>query len=455
MAQLQLLAAAAAAALATAGGDAHDEPPSTTWALGPPAPPWRNDSANVEITASLNEYLALVSWADDYDGDVTDARPISLAWSVVGDMPHALKDGVACWVGPTAAFPEGEVLIAGGLWPTGIAHSPSLNEHLNRSLSYDVATKRWRDLPLPPYVPARTQGACLANSLIIISGGDGSTVGSRVMRLSKATPTSDWAWDTRLPALSSNASRFLAAAHSIGDRWLVLALGSPTVNEPVNKVGALVPWRLDLQAQPPRWEATSAYPAAATKAHQHIELPISAAVGGKLLVFGGQYGTTAAATAAWSKLPADIAAMTFFGPRPSTTTVDARQAFAYDPESNTWEALPKLPKGFIAGPKHAPVVAGRYVLLLGSQQRLTARRGKDAPGTAVLDGFVSYYGDDVLFYDSVERKYGTAGKMIYGVCTASFVSNGTHALGFGGEPTHWWNGNTESAVQLVKVRLDA
>ena len=73
----------------------------------------------------------------------------------------------------------------------------------------------------------------------------------------------------------------------------------------------------------------------------------------------------------------------------------------------------------------------------------------------MLDGFVSYYGDDVLFYDSVERKYGTAGKMIYGVCTASFVSNGTHALGFGGEPTHWWNGNTESAVQLVKVRLDA
>ena len=51
-------------------------------------------------------------------------RPVELEWDVAGDMPHALKDGVACWFGPAPGRPEGEVVIAGGLWPTGIAHEP-------------------------------------------------------------------------------------------------------------------------------------------------------------------------------------------------------------------------------------------------------------------------------------------------------------------------------------------
>ena len=40
-----------------------------------------------------------------------------------------------------------------------------------------------------------------------------------------------------------------------------------------------------------------------------------------------------------------------------------------------------------------------------------------------------------------------------GTVTTPWVTNGTHALGFGGEPTHGWNGNTESCVQMAKVTL--
>ena len=66
---------------------------------------------------------------------------------------------------------------------------------------------------------------------------------------------------------------------------------------------------------------------------------------------------------------------------------------------------------------------------------------------------MTYYGDDVLVYDSVDRVYAREGKMLSGVGTASWVSNGTHALGFGGEPAHGWNGNTESAIQMSTITL--
>ena len=118
-----------------------------------------------------------------------------------------------------------------------------------------------------------------------------------------------------------------------------------------------------------------------------------------------------------------------------------------------------MPQGFVQGPKHAPVVGGRYVLLLGSQRRLTARRGTEPPGYPAAVGRppianqVQYYGDDAVFYDTVERAYGSLGKVPYGMCTASFVCNGTHALGFGGEPGHSWNGNTESAITRAKITL--
>jgi hypothetical protein len=304
---------------------------------GPPAPFWRNDSANVAMTAAFNEYLAETSFTGIYDGSVTDARSVRMDWDVAGDMPRALKDGVACWMAPDGSFPEGEVVIAGGLWPVGIAHEKGEHVYLNHSYSYDVARQTWRPLPLPPFEPGRTQGACLNSSLVIISGGDGGNVGPRVMRLSRPAPGSEWAWDMKLPSLPTNASRITATAHAIGGRWLVLALGysgGPTA------AGALVPYRLDLSladtaAGPAQWEAIPAYPLQppAAASSKELTVPISAVVGGKWLVFGGQYQMArgSAGASAWAAVPWDIATLAVFGPRPSGTTIDVRDAFEYDP----------------------------------------------------------------------------------------------------------------------------
>ena len=460
---LLLLLVEGTATAATAAAPAG----ATAYVPGPPPPPWRNDTANMAITAALNAYLAETSFTSTYDGAVTDAQPLKLAWDVAGDMPHALKDGVACWMPPDAAFPEGEVVIAGGLWPSGVAHEPSVHVNRNRSYSYDVARNAWRPLSLPPYVPGRTQGACLtaSRSLVLISGGDGGDIGPRVLRLSRPAGAGDWVWDTDLPPLPTNATRFTSAAHSVGGRWLVVGLGAPDGAE-ASEASAMASYRLDLQhgqgGGNARWEATPLYPGTANGAHP-VWVPISAAVGDKWLVFGGEhrFAPGSAAAAAWASLPDDIATMATFGPKPSLTVIDARDAYAYDPAADTWEALPKMPFGMIQGPKHAPVIAGRYVLLLGAQRRLTVRRGAEPPGymAAVhrppLEGAVEYYGDDALYYDTVEKVYGSLGKVPYGVVTASWVDNGTHVLGFGGEPTHGWNGNTESAIQRAAVMLRA
>ena len=56
-------------------------------------------------------------------------------------------------------------------------------------------------------------------------------------------------------------------------------------------------------------------------------------------------------------------------------------------------------------------------------------------------------------YDAVERVYGCLGKVPYAVVTASWVGNGTHVLGFGGEPSHGWNGNAESVIQRARVTM--
>ena len=311
---------------------AYDDAQPVVWQSPPPPPSWRNDTENIRVTAALNQYLyqTLFKTESGYEGPTTDARPLSLEWQIAGEMPRAGKDGVSCWFAPDVAFPEGEVVIAGGLWPVGIAHMGGRNT-LNHSYSYDVARDKWRTIPLPPLTPGRTQGACLRNSLIIISGGDGGTVGSTVMRLSKATSASEWQWDTKLPPLPPNASRITGTAHAIDERWLVVGLGNH--NGPrATAAGALVPYRLDLHEPPEsaQWESLPAYPA---HINREISVPISAVVGSKWLVFGGQYtfDQDSAAMKAWSDIPPDLATAFVFGQRPTGSTVDVRDAYAYDP----------------------------------------------------------------------------------------------------------------------------
>ena len=121
------------------------------------------------------------------------------------------------------------------------------------------ARKVWDPIsPLPPFEAGRTQGACTASSMVLISGGDGGNIGARVLRLTRSGGGGQWVWDAALPPLPPSAARFTAAAHAIGgDRWLVIGLGTG-----VSRGSVMIPYRLDLQSSSPRWEAIPPYPLA-------------------------------------------------------------------------------------------------------------------------------------------------------------------------------------------------
>jgi hypothetical protein len=66
-------------------------------------------------------------------------------------------------------------------------------------------------------------------------------------------------------------------------------------------------------------------------------------------------------------------------------------------------------------------------------------------------GILSYYGDDVLAFDTVEEKWSRIGKMVYGLVTSHCGTNQTHIICIGGEPRHGHFSNTETAVQIAAV----
>ena len=70
---------------------------------------------------------------------------------------------------------------------------------------------------------------------------------------------------------------------------------------------------------------------------------------------------------------------------------------------------------------------------------------------AIGSGILTYYGDDVLAFDTVERKWSRVGKIPYGCITSHCGSNGTHVLCATGEPRHGWYGNGESVVQIGRI----
>jgi hypothetical protein len=66
-------------------------------------------------------------------------------------------------------------------------------------------------------------------------------------------------------------------------------------------------------------------------------------------------------------------------------------------------------------------------------------------------GILSYYGDDVLAFDTLEEKWSRIGKMPYGLVTSHCGTNQTHIICIAGEPRHGHFGNTESVVQIAAV----
>ena len=51
-------------------------------------------------------------------------------------------------------------------------------------------------------------------------------------------------------------------------------------------------------------------------------------------------------------------------------------------------------------------------------------------------GIASYYGDTVLIFDALTRKYSRAGVLPYGLVTSHCGTNGTHIACALGEPRH-------------------
>ena len=213
----------------------------------------RDDPANSALVRQLDAYLAASPLSHTTSGAVTDARPVGLEWGVLGDMPLAWKDGVACWVAPET------VLVAGGQYGIGEKYSYDAERRLvdnpggvadcslsgaprncsgsgwrveaNHTLAFDVPQRRWRRLRAPPYVAGRTQGACTAaGSLVMIAGGEGGSLGPRVLQL---VDREGGAW-SHLPALPGTSGRSASAAAALDD-WLIITLGALYPKQPARQ----------------------------------------------------------------------------------------------------------------------------------------------------------------------------------------------------------------------------
>eukprot|EP01052_Picozoa_sp_SAG31_P003298 SAG31_NODE_125_length_23649_cov_7.156202_16_plen_125_part_00 len=66
-------------------------------------------------------------------------------------------------------------------------------------------------------------------------------------------------------------------------------------------------------------------------------------------------------------------------------------------------------------------------------------------------GIASYYGDTVLVFDTLTKRYSRVGVAPYGLVTGHCVANDTHLACALGEPRHGWNANCETVVQIARI----
>jgi N-acetylneuraminic acid mutarotase len=138
-----------------------------------------------------------------------------------------------------------------------------------------------------------------------------------------------------------------------------------------------------------------------------------------------------------------------------------RDVYRYDPESDRWQRVRDLPFGMSGG--SGVVLRDRYVLLMGTTETRSHRVGKtDVAGlvamsarqkvAAQMDPQWTGYNDVILCYDVEQDRYARLGVMLYGVATVPWVTARHRLYGFGGEPMHRFNDNTENVLQIGEVR---
>jgi len=109
------------------------------------------------------------------------------------------------------------------------------------------------------------------------------------------------------------------------------------------------------------------------------------------------------------------------------------------------------------------VLQDRYVLLMGTTETRSHRVGKtDVSGLVamstrqqiapLMDAQWTGYNDVILCYDSERDNYARLGVMLYGVATVPWITAGGRLYGFGGEPMHRFNDNTENVLQIGAIR---
>lgn len=113
---------------------------------------WRNDSANLALTAAWNRYYAATPFSWDVTSpNISDAPPVALKWSVGTDSPLGQKDGHGC------LFANRYFVIAGGVaghvWPG--PDGAGAAEHVGTGDGSDVPATAVRVLLLATTMYAR------------------------------------------------------------------------------------------------------------------------------------------------------------------------------------------------------------------------------------------------------------------------------------------------------------
>lgn len=379
---------------------------------------WRDDDKNLPLVRELNRAYAHLPFSREYKG-VLDTCPFELRWTVGPNLPVAWKGGVAGLLGDM-------IVMVGGLW---------MPCRRNLAYAYHISQQTYTTIPPPPFETAYTQGACDGQHLYIVGG---RAAGPQVARLSR---TADGTWEcSLLPSLpeSETRGRWLATAAVSAGLWLYFLTGHPTGTPSENRTRpALADWRLRLDHPNMAWEPMAPYPGGARS------LVSSAVVGENLYVFGGSLADPAMRTI-YNSLRAEVGLVS--EPHfaiPYNGVPNYRDAYRYDPTTDTWRPLRSLPFPMIAG-SALPVTEG-YILLMGSADVTTQRVGKAVgPADATWRG----YGDVILCYDIEQDNYSRVGVMPYGVATCPWVYDGDRVFGLGGEPAHGMNENTENVAQI-------
>jgi len=392
---------------------------------------WRNDDANLDVVRQLNRAYARIPFSQEYEG-VLDECPMQLHWSVGPNLPFPWKGGIAGLI-------DDEVLLAGGLW---------MPDRCNKAYSYNLATSVYSEVPPPPFDTELTQGACDGESLFLIGG---CAAGRSVARLCRSA-SGKWKWRL-IPDLPKepNNGRLVATAAIIPGQWLFLVSGYP-VGTTFDKRDAesLPNWRLRLDEPNAQWERMAPYPGEARG------LMPGAVTNGALFVFGG-----AIPDAALREIYSDLIVHHELTIGPYKGCHDYRDSYRYDPSNDDWKPIRSLPFPMAGG--NAVAIRNRYVLLLGSQhvnlptrvgtsQRLQSltreTAGRRADSAQEIVPFWTGYDDRILCYDTLLDNYSRVGAMLYGVTISSWIAGGMKVYGFGGEPFHSHNNNTENVLQI-------